>query len=91
MTANPASPAARAIQLPGALTVKELGDLLSVTPVEVIKRLMTNGVMAADEPDHRLTTPRPLSPSNWGSTRQEEPLAASPKSRSRVRRRGHRR
>jgi len=47
MTANPASPAARAIQLPAALTVKELGDLLGVVPVEVIKRLMTNGVMAA--------------------------------------------
>ncbi|MGH2632590.1 MAG: translation initiation factor IF-2 N-terminal domain-containing protein, partial [Tepidiformaceae bacterium] len=47
MTANPASPAAHSIQLPAALTVKELGDLLKVTPVEVIKRLMTNGVMAA--------------------------------------------
>lgn len=46
MTANPASPA-RTVELPPALTVKELGDLLRVTPVEVIKRLMTNGVMAA--------------------------------------------
>ncbi len=47
MTANPASPAARPIHLPPALTVKELGDVLDVTPIEVIKRLMTNGVMAA--------------------------------------------
>ncbi len=47
MTANPTSPAARPIHLPPALTVKELGDVLDVTPIEVIKRLMTNGVMAA--------------------------------------------
>src|SRR5512135_546446 len=47
MTANPTSPATRPVALPPALTVKELGDLLSVTPVEVIKRLMTNGVMAS--------------------------------------------
>ncbi len=37
----------RPVAIPAALTVKELGDLLSVTPVEVIKRLMTNGVMAS--------------------------------------------
>ncbi len=35
------------VTIPSALTVKELADLLRVTPVEVIKRLMTNGVMAA--------------------------------------------
>nr|WP_322795913.1 translation initiation factor IF-2 [Tepidiforma sp.] len=34
------------MSIPDALTVKELADLLRVTPVEVIKRLMTNGVMA---------------------------------------------
>ena len=43
MTANPNT----AVALPPALTVKELADLLNVTPVEVIKRLMTNGVMAS--------------------------------------------
>jgi translation initiation factor IF-2 len=37
----------RAIQIPRVLTVKELGDLLSVAPVEVIKELMKNGVMAS--------------------------------------------
>ncbi|MEO9256649.1 MAG: translation initiation factor IF-2 [Tepidiformaceae bacterium] len=47
MTANPTSPATRPVALPPALTVKELGELLGVTPVEVIKRLMTNGVMAS--------------------------------------------
>jgi translation initiation factor IF-2 len=47
MTANPASPISSAVHLPPALTVKELGDLLSVSAVEVIKRLMTNGVMAS--------------------------------------------
>ena len=43
MTANPDI----AVEIPAALTVKELGDILHVTPVEVIKRLMTNGVMAS--------------------------------------------
>jgi translation initiation factor IF-2 len=47
MTAIPTSPATRPVAIPPALTVKELGDLLVVTPVEVIKRLMTNGVMAS--------------------------------------------
>jgi translation initiation factor IF-2 len=37
----------RSIVLPAALTVKELGDALSVSPIEIIKRLMTHGVMAA--------------------------------------------
>ena len=43
MTAQPTS---QAVSIPRALTVKELADLLEVTPIEVIKRLMTNGVMA---------------------------------------------
>jgi translation initiation factor IF-2 len=47
MTANPTSMDMRPVALPPALTVKELGELLGVTPVEVIKRLMTNGVMAS--------------------------------------------
>ncbi|MDZ4278249.1 MAG: translation initiation factor IF-2, partial [Dehalococcoidia bacterium] len=38
---------ARAVQIPRVLTVKELGDLLAVPPVEVIKELMKNGVMAS--------------------------------------------
>ncbi len=46
MTTAPTS-STRPVVLPAALTVKELGDLLRVTPVEVIKRLMTNGVMAS--------------------------------------------
>src|SRR3989304_2591976 len=37
----------RAIQIPRVLTVKELGDLLGIQPVEVIKELMKNGVMAS--------------------------------------------
>ena len=47
MTANPTSSATRTVALPPALTVKELADQLSVTAIEVIKRLMTNGVMAS--------------------------------------------
>src|SRR5438093_273219 len=41
------SPENRRIQLPRALTVKELGDILDVSPIEVIKELMKNGVMAS--------------------------------------------
>ncbi len=36
-----------AVELPRALTVKELGDLLTVSPVEIIKELMKNGLMAS--------------------------------------------
>ena len=32
--------------IPDSLTVKELADLMEVTPVEVIKELIKNGVMA---------------------------------------------
>ena len=37
----------RPVSIPAALTVKDLGGILGVSPVDVIKRLMTNGVMAA--------------------------------------------
>ena len=37
----------RSVDLPRALTVKELADLLRVSPVEIIKELMKNGVMAS--------------------------------------------
>jgi translation initiation factor IF-2 len=37
----------KVVVLPRALTVKELGDLLRVSPVEVIKELMKNGLMAS--------------------------------------------
>jgi translation initiation factor IF-2 len=37
---------ARTLAIPRVLTVKELGDLMGVSPVEVIKELMKNGVMA---------------------------------------------
>ena len=38
---------AKPLQIPRVLTVKELGDLMGVAPVEVIKELMKNGVMAS--------------------------------------------
>ena len=47
MTAQPTATEAKPVAIPAALTVKELGDLLAVSGVEVIKRLMTNGVMAS--------------------------------------------
>jgi len=37
----------RTIEIPGVISVKELGDLMDVSPVEVIKELMKNGVMAS--------------------------------------------
>ena len=42
----PAAKSAPTVELPKILTVKELGDLLRTSPVEVIKDLMKNGVMA---------------------------------------------
>jgi len=45
MTTNAAEP--RPIEIPRVLSVKELGDLMGVSPVEVIKELMKNGVMAS--------------------------------------------
>ncbi len=38
---------ARVLEIPHVLTVKELGELMGVSPVEVIKELMKNGVMAS--------------------------------------------
>jgi translation initiation factor IF-2 len=35
------------IEIPAALTVKELADMLRVSPVDIIKELMKNGVMAS--------------------------------------------
>jgi translation initiation factor IF-2 len=37
----------KTVELPAALTVKELGDLLKVSAVDIIKELMKNGVMAS--------------------------------------------
>ena len=37
----------REVQLPHTLTVKHLADLMRVSPIDVIKQLMRNGVMAA--------------------------------------------
>ncbi|HEX6030431.1 MAG TPA: translation initiation factor IF-2 [Tepidiformaceae bacterium] len=47
MTAQPSTAKTPPVSIPPAVTVKELGDLLGVSGVEVIKRLMTNGVMAS--------------------------------------------
>jgi len=46
-TASKAPEAPRSIELPRSITVKELADLMRVSPVEVIKELMKNGVMAS--------------------------------------------
>ena len=45
-TTPPQAPA-RTIEIPRVLSVKELADLMGVSPVEVIKELMKNGVMAS--------------------------------------------
>ena len=37
----------KTLEIPRVLSVKELADLMGVSPVEVIKELMKNGVMAA--------------------------------------------
>ena len=40
-------PAARPVRLPRHITVRELGELLSAGPIDIIKELMKRGVMAA--------------------------------------------
>ena len=47
MTTTDTNERTRTIEVPRVLSVKELGDLMSVSPVEVIKELMKNGVMAS--------------------------------------------
>ena len=37
----------RALTLPQSLTVKQLADLIDKSPIDVIKQLMRNGIMAA--------------------------------------------
>ncbi len=37
----------KTVELPRALTVKELAERLRVSPVDIIKELMKNGVMAS--------------------------------------------
>ena len=46
---TPVAPVANAksTELPRALTVKELAERLKVSPVDIIKELMKNGVMAS--------------------------------------------
>ena len=48
--ADPASGASddgKSIEIPRTLTVKDLGDLVGMSPIEVIKELIKNGVMAS--------------------------------------------
>ena len=44
---NTVAASTKSVELPRALTVKELADLLRVSPVDIIKELMKNGVMAS--------------------------------------------
>ncbi len=47
MTSDSSSPPeARMIEIPAALSVRQLAELLQVSPVDIIKRLMRSGVMA---------------------------------------------
>ena len=43
---KPDQQTAKQISLPPVLTVKQLAELLGVTPVDIIKQLMRNGMMA---------------------------------------------
>lgn len=40
------TPKAPVVDIPASLSVKELADLLHISPIEVIKQLMRNGIMA---------------------------------------------
>ena len=43
---SPASTAARSVEIPAALSVRQLAELLQVSPVDAIKQLMRSGIMA---------------------------------------------
>jgi len=43
---SPSSPKAVLVELPRSLSVRQLADLLQVSPIDVIKQLMRNGIMA---------------------------------------------
>jgi len=43
---SPSSPKAGTIEIPHALSVRQLAELLSISAVDIIKRLMRNGIMA---------------------------------------------
>jgi translation initiation factor IF-2 len=45
--AGPAATAAKKITIPRQVTVRELSDLMGLTPIDIIKELMKGGVMAA--------------------------------------------
>ena len=36
----------KTIEVPPVITVRELADLMEVSPIEIIKELMSNGIMA---------------------------------------------
>src|SRR6266550_2760623 len=36
----------KVVELPTAITVRQLADLVKASPIEIIKQLMSNGVMA---------------------------------------------
>ncbi len=46
MTENVTEKEIKTIELPGSLTVRELADNLKASPIQIIKTLMANGVMA---------------------------------------------
>jgi translation initiation factor IF-2 len=46
MAENVTESEVKTIELPGSLTVRELADQLSASPIQIIKTLMANGVMA---------------------------------------------
>ncbi|MBI4302508.1 MAG: translation initiation factor IF-2 [Chloroflexi bacterium] len=58
--------------IPAILTVKQLADLLAVSPIEVIKHLMKNGVMASINQTIDYTTAAVVA-SDFGYETKEEP------------------
>ena len=50
------------IEFPPALSVRQLSDLLNVSPVEIIKRLMRSGVMANINQINDVETEKALAP-----------------------------
>lgn len=68
--------AARSVRIPQAVVVKDLAELLGVSPVDVIKELMKSGVMATINQVIDFDSAAVVATDLGFSTEEDEPLAA---------------
>jgi translation initiation factor IF-2 len=71
-----AAPRVNVVTIPSAITVREFAQLLKVEPVEVIKQLMRNGIMATINQAIDFRTASAIAPA-FGFAAREAPAAAA--------------